>query len=99
GGGIVEVADQPPSTAQAVARREAVEQGGLLGGGAVELDRLARQVAADQIGRRAVGDHLAGGDDRHPVAEPLRLVHVVGGEQDGGAGGAQVADAGPQREA
>ena len=32
------------------------------------------------------------GDDRHPVGEPLRLVHVVGGEEDGLAEVAQAGD-------
>ena len=41
----------------------------------------ARVQRADQLGRRAEGDDLAVVDDRHPVAQALGLVHVVGGEQ------------------
>ncbi len=42
------------------------------------------------------GDDLAGGDDRHPVGEPLRLVHVVGGEEDRLAEVAQARDHVPE---
>ena len=38
------------------------------------------------------GDDLAAGDDRDPVGEALRLVHVVGGEEDGLAEVAQAGD-------
>ena len=37
--------------------------------------------------RRAVGDDAAVVDDGDPVAEPLGLVHVVGGEEHGAAAG------------
>jgi hypothetical protein len=32
--------------------------------------------------RAAEADHLAVVDDRDPVAEPLRLLHVMGGQDD-----------------
>ena len=41
--------------------------------------------------RRALGHDLAVGDHRHPVGQGLGLVHVVRGEQDSGARGAQAA--------
>ena len=44
-----------------------------------DLDRLA--VAGELVGR-PLGDDPATGDDRHPVGELLRLLHVVGGEED-----------------
>src|SRR6202012_5619054 len=45
-------------------------------------DRGRRFVAFAEVLRRPFGDDLAGGDDRHPVGEALRLVHVMGGEED-----------------
>ena len=46
----------------------------------------------DQLARRAQGDDLALVDDGDAVAEPLGLVHVVGGEKDGSAAVLQVPD-------
>ena len=40
----------------------------------------------DELARRSQGDHLAVIHDRHAVAQPLGLVHVVRGQQDGAAG-------------
>jgi hypothetical protein len=45
--------------------------------------RLARG-AAGQLVRAAVGDDPAGREDQDPVGELLRLVQVVGGQQDRG---------------
>ena len=40
-------------------------------------------MALDQLPRRALGDDAASVHDHQPVAELLRLVHVVGGEDEG----------------
>ena len=53
----------------------------LLAVAAVGDGRGLRTAVAEVLGS-AEGDDLAAGDDRHPVGEPLRLVHVVGGEDD-----------------
>ena len=50
-----------------------------------QLEHLAPDVAADQVGGPAVGDDPALVHDHQPVAEPLGLLHVVGGEQQGDA--------------
>src|SRR6266545_4264611 len=47
-----------------------------------EADLRLRHVAAPERLRAALGDDPAGRDDRHAVGQVLRLVHVVGGEQD-----------------
>ena len=57
-----------------------------------EADPRAGQVAPAECGRRSLFDDLAGRDDGDPVGELLRLVHVVGGEQDRGAQGGQLPD-------
>jgi hypothetical protein len=44
---------------------------------------LARDLAGELVGA-AVGDDLAAGQDEDPVGQLLRLVEVVGGEQDRG---------------
>ena len=49
-------------------------------------------VAVAEVLGRPARDHLAAGDDRDPVGEALRLVHVVGGEEDGLAEVAQGGD-------
>ena len=49
------------------------------------LEHLARGVAADQLGGRALGHDRALVDDHEPIAELLGLVHVVGGEEQRGA--------------
>ena len=46
-----------------------------------QLDDAGDAQAGDQLRRRAARDHLAVVEDGDAVAEPLRLVHVVGGEQ------------------
>ena len=61
-----------------------------------ELDDVLAAEPGDQLGRRAQGDHLAVIDDRHPVAQPLGLVHVVRRQQDGPALGAEAADDVPE---
>ena len=48
----------------------------------LDRDPHRRVQAADQLGRRAQLQDLAAVHDRHPVAEDLRLVHVVGGQHD-----------------
>jgi len=59
-------------------------------GQAVGGDRARGQPVADpgsgrvprpEGGGRALGDDQPGGDDRHPVGQELRFLHVVGGEQ------------------
>src|SRR4051794_2282954 len=55
-------------------------------------DRRRQAVAVAEVLGRAAGDYLAARDDRHPVGETLRLVHVVGGEEDGLAEVAQTGD-------
>src|SRR5690348_13448489 len=47
-------------------------------------DRLAAE-RAHELGGRAERDHLAVVDDRDAVAERLRLVHEVRGEEERGA--------------
>jgi len=48
-----------------------------------------------QAGGRTLGHDAPARDQRHPVSEVLRLVHVVGGEQHGLAERSQVLDHGP----
>ena len=55
-------------------------------------DRRRPALALAEVLGSAAGDDLAAGDDRHPVGEPLRLVHVVGGEDDRLAEVAQAGD-------
>ena len=55
-----------------------------------ELDDVRGVQRIDQLARRAERDHLAVVDDGDAVAEALRLVHVVGGEQDRAAAGAEL---------
>src|SRR3954471_15942987 len=64
-------------------------------GQAVDLDEPAR--AGEQIRRIALGEALALAEDDDAVAERLRLVEMVGAEQDGLAGAAQPAHVAPQR--
>ena len=51
--------------------------------GAAPAGRVKRisgaALGGGQVRRGALGDDPAGGDDRHPVGQRLRLVHVVGG--------------------
>ena len=49
-----------------------------------------RVPAAGELERRTAGDQAAVVDDVDPVGEALGLVHVVRGEHDGDAGGAQL---------
>src|SRR3984957_17198899 len=49
-----------------------------------EADPRAGQVASAKGGGGSLLDDLAAGDDGDSVGELLRLVHVVGGEQDRG---------------
>src|SRR6185503_643693 len=73
------------------------ERDRLVGGGAdLEGDDVAGD-AALELGGGAGGDDLAVVDDEDAVAERVRLVEVVGGEEDGGAVAiAQAADVAPQ---
>ncbi len=67
-------------------------------GGAVDRQRhhVARHLALELV-RGAGGDGHAVVDDEHPVAQRVRLVQVVRGEEDGGAEvGAQPPDVLPQ---
>ena len=50
-----------------------------------ELDHVLDADGRDQLARRAERDDLAVIHDRHAVAQPLGLVHVVRGQQDGAA--------------
>ena len=52
-----------------------------------------------ELGRRPLGDDLAAVDDRDPLGEHVRLVEVLGGEQQGGAVGDQLADDVPHQRA
>ena len=61
-----------------------------------ELDDMIAAQPGDQLGRRSLGDDLALVDDRHPVAEPLGLVHVVRRQDDRAAAIAQVANHVPE---
>ena len=47
-----------------------------------QLHHLTRGVLGHQLARRAFGDDLPAVHDHQPVAELLRLVHVVGGEHE-----------------
>ena len=51
--------------------------------GSRKLTFAGRLLAVADLARPPGGDDPAAGDDRHPVREPLRLVHVVGGQEDG----------------
>ena len=48
-----------------------------------ELDHLLTAERCDELGGRPHRDHLAVVDHRHAIAEALRLVHVVRGEEHG----------------
>ena len=61
-------------------------------GGKPERDRRRLMVAVADLARPPGGDDPAADDDRDPVGEPLRLVHVVGGEEDGLAEVAEARD-------
>ena len=61
-----------------------------------ELDDVVAPEPGDQLAGRAQRDHLAVVDDRHPVAEPFGLVHVVGREEDGPAARAEAARSRPR---
>src|SRR4051795_2557293 len=54
-----------------------------------DLDQVLPPVLIDELGRRPQRDRLAVIDDGHPVTQALRLVHVVGREDDGLAARAQ----------
>src|SRR5688572_7621102 len=51
-----------------------------------ELEDVLSPQRSDQMPGRAERDHLAVIHDRHPVAEPLGLFHVMGGDHDGAPG-------------
>src|SRR4051794_38883836 len=60
------------------------------GAGEGEEDVFEGAAVAGELGRRARSDDPAGVDDDDPVGEALGLVHRVGGEHDGDAGGPQL---------
>ena len=62
----------------------------------VDLDRLAADVLAHELGRRPARDRGALGHDRHGVGEALGLLDVVRRHQDRDALGAQRVDQRPQ---
>ena len=47
-----------------------------------KLDGTFLKMGINQLAGRIYGDYLAVVDNRHPVAETLRLFHVVGGEKN-----------------
>ena len=57
-----------------------------------EADLGRALIALPKLVRASLGDDLTRGDDRDPVGEPLRLVHVVRGQEDGLAEVAQAGD-------
>src|SRR5207237_8561825 len=61
-----------------------------------ELDDVLRAKRRDELAWRAERDDLAVIHDRDPIAQPLRLLHVMRREQHGAAGGAKPADDLPQ---
>jgi hypothetical protein len=61
-----------------------------------EADLRRPQVAAAQLVRPTAGDDLTVAHDRDPTREQLRLVHEVGGEDDGLTQVAQRADRRPR---
>ena len=66
-----------------------------LGVAELDLDGVAAQLALELV-RAALGHDPAAVDDGQPAGQPVRLLQVVGGEQDGQALGAgQVGDLGP----
>ena len=66
------------------------ERAGVDGAGDGEARAGLHRVGGD-LGRGPAGDDATAVEDREPVAELLGLVHVVRGEHDGGAAGAQLA--------
>ena len=65
-------------------------------------DPEGQQVAADprlELVGGALGDHPAAVDHGDVVGQPVGLLHVLGGEQQGGAVADQLADDVPEREA
>jgi hypothetical protein len=56
-----------------------------------DLDPFPADAALELVGV-ALGDHHPVVDDRDVVGEPVGLVQVLGGEQDGGSGGNAVLD-------
>src|SRR5688572_6163403 len=63
---------------------------------AVVGDHLRRTQARDQFPWRSDGDDAAMVDDRHAIAEKLRLLHVVRRHQDGAAIGPELIQQSPQ---
>jgi small GTP-binding protein len=59
---------------------------------ALELDDVLGTERRDQLGRRAESENPAAIDDRHAIAQPCRLLHVVRGEQDRTAARLQLLD-------
>ena len=80
----------------AAERPRRLERLGLVG--QVDLEALAADAVLELVGG-AVGDHLAVVDDRDAVGEPVGLVEVLGGQQDGRAVGDEVLDRHPQVDA
>ena len=60
-----------------------------------DVEALAADLVLELVGG-ALGDHLAAVDHRDPVGEAVGLVEVLGGEQDGRAGGDPLLDRLPE---
>ena len=82
-----------------VGERRDRRQRGLTLRGVVEhdLDPLAADRVLELVGG-ALGDHRAVVDDRDPVGEPVRLVEVLGRQQDGRPRGDAILDHLPERD-
>ena len=58
---------------------------------------IPEPVADLELAAGALGDLAAVVDHRDPVGEPVRLVEILGGEQDGDPGGGELARSSPRR--
>src|ERR1700737_479237 len=62
----------------------------------LELHHMMPAQAFDQVGWRSLSDDLSVIDDGQSVAQPFRLIHVVGGEQHSPAGLLEAANQVPE---
>src|SRR5262245_43133388 len=93
---VVRLDRQAIAGAQSVDSAQVAEDRLLQGGRTVELERLGREMAADEARGAALADDPSAREHRDLVAEPLGFVHVVGRDQDRGPAAAEIADPLPQ---
>ena len=87
-----EVVISSSPSAPALASRPGGSSGGPPLPATLKRDRGRPPLAVAELVRAPLGDDPAGGDDRDAVGEPLRLVHVVRGQEDALAQSLEVRD-------